>query len=186
MIDERHTNEREREQLQADLADEREALLAVVSGMGAGSLTLSTRNPDWTVRDVLAHVLASDADLIWLLEEASRSGTRTMGTPGLEGHQREMARWAGATPDAFVREVRERGNRWREVLAALPDSVLTLSVSGDWWPQDALSGSGEVEPEISGGVRELFDVIADWRGHDAQHAEDVRLAPADGGSGERR
>jgi uncharacterized protein (TIGR03083 family) len=186
MGDERETNERDREQLQAALADEREALLAVASGVDEGSLARPTRNPDWTVRDVLAHVLASDADLVWLLEEAIRSGTRIIGTPGLEGHQREMTRWAGATPPAFARELRERGNRWRELLAALPDAALSIAVSGDWWPQDALSGSGEVEPEISGGVRELFDVIADWRGHDAQHAEDVRLTLADGGSDERR
>jgi hypothetical protein len=171
--------EREGEQLQGDLADEREALLAVVSGVDQPALARPTRNPDWEVRDVLAHVLASDADLILLLEAAGRPGSRTIAMPGLEGHQREMARWAGATPQAFGRELRELGDRWRELLAALPDAALSIPVSGNWWRQDALSGPASAVPESSGGVRKLFDVVADWRGHDAQHAEDVRLALAD-------
>jgi hypothetical protein len=30
--------------------------------------------------------------------------------------------------------------------------------------------------------RKLFDVVGDWRDHDSQHAEDIRLALADGPS----
>ena len=175
---------RDRERLEADLGDEREALLAVVSGVQEKALTLPTRNPDWTVRDVLAHVLASDADLNLLLKAAIRSGTRTIGMPGLEEHQREMARWAGAIPQAFVQELRERGNRWRELLAALSVSALGIPVSGNWWPPAALSDPAVAVPEdASGGVRALWDVVTDWRGHDShdsQHGEDVRLALAEG------
>lgn len=174
------SEEREEEQLQSDLASEREALLAVVLGVDEQALPWPTRNPDSTVRDVLAHVLASDANLIWLLEEASRSGTRSIRMPGLKGHQREMTRWAEATPQALAQELRERGNRWRELLAVLPGSALAVPVSGDWWPEDAMAGSGAADPETAGGLRPLSDVVADWRGHDAQHGEDVRLALADG------
>lgn len=157
------SEEREEEQLQSDLASEREALLAVVLGVDEQALPWPTRNPDSTVRDVLAHVLASDANLIWLLEEASRSGTRSIRMPGLKGHQREMTRWAEATPQALAQELRERGNRWRELLAALPDSAFEIPVDAFW----------------GGGVRRLLDVLGDWRGHYPLHTEDVRQALAD-------
>ncbi|MCH8815303.1 MAG: maleylpyruvate isomerase N-terminal domain-containing protein [Chloroflexi bacterium] len=169
-------NEAGLEELRAELAAEREALLAVVPEVDEPALSLPTRNAGWTVRDVLAHVLASDADLIALLEEAARSGTRDLRIPGLEKHQREMARWAEAAPRSFARKLRNRGGRWLELLTAPSSSTLTIPVSGNWWPQNALSGSTSSTPEESGAVRPLADVVADWRGHDAQHAEDVRLA----------
>jgi hypothetical protein len=160
-------NEREREQLQKELAANREALLGVVCGADVRDLTLPTRNPDWTVRVVISHVLASDADLIALLQEAGRSETRPLPVQSLEQHEGEMARWSDATPQAMADELRDRGDRWRELLAALPDPAFAISVSAPW----------------SDGVRELWDVVGDWRPHDAQHAEDVRLALAGGGSG---
>ncbi len=184
MEQQRERIEREWRQLQADLAADREALLAVVSGVDEEALGWPTRNPGWTVRDVLAHVLASDADLISLAEAAGRPGTRTLRNPSLEGHQQEMARWAEATPQAFAQELRERGNRWRELLAALSVAALGIPVKGNWWPPAALSDPAVAVPEdTSGGVRALWDVITDWRGHDShdsQHGEDVRLALAQG------
>ena len=147
-----------------------------MAGVDEQALSWPTRNAGWTVRDVLAHVLASDADLIALLAEAARSGTGGIRMPGLQEHQREMDRWAEATPRSFARDLRKRGSRWRELLTAPPNSALAITVSGNWWPQNALSGSASSTPEESGGVRPLADVVADWRGHDAQHTEDVRLA----------
>ena len=99
---------------------------------------------------------------------------------------REMACWADATPPAFAQELQERGNRWRKLLAALPGSAFSIPVSGDWWPEDAMAGSASATPAGEGSTRALEDVVADWRGHDAQHAEDVRLALADGRAGEQR
>jgi hypothetical protein len=165
--------------LHAELTAEREALLAVVSGVEERSLALPTRNPGWTVRDVLAHVLASDADLILLLEAAAHPASQPLQHPGLEQHQREMSRWAEANPEMFVQQLRERADRWRELVTALPAPALAIPVRGDWWPPSALSGSPSAIPESSGGARALADVVADWRGHDTQHAEDVRLALAD-------
>jgi hypothetical protein len=176
------SSERERGQLRAELVAERGALLAVVSGVDDEALTWPTRNPGWTVRDVLAHVLASDADLISLLKAAGRPGTRVLRMPSLDEHEREMARWADATPQMFLQHVRERGDRWRELVAALPGSASAVPVSGNWWPPSALSGSPSAVPESSGGARPLAEVVADWRGHDTQHAEDVRLALEDGRS----
>ncbi len=176
----------EREQLQSELVSEREALLAVVSGVDEPALTWRTRNAGWAVRDVLAHVLASDADLIRLFEEAGRPGIGALRMPGLKGHQREMVRWRTATPRSFAQELRERGDRWRRLLAALPGTAFSIQVSGDWWPQDAMAGSGAANPETAGGVRPLSDVVADWRGHDTQHGEDVRLALAEGEPGGNR
>jgi hypothetical protein len=182
MREQRESNERERRQLGAGLAAEREALLAVVSDVDEQALARPTRNPEWTVRDVLAHVLASDADLISLVEAAGRPDTRTFRHPSLEGHQQEMARWAEATPQAFARELQQRGNRWRDLVVALPDSALGIPVSGSWWPPATLSGSAAAIPVgTSGGVRALGEVVGDWRGHDSQHGEDVRLALAQGG-----
>jgi uncharacterized protein (TIGR03083 family) len=157
-------NERERGQLQGELATEREALLAVVSAVEEQALTWPTRNPGWAVRDVLAHVLASDADLISLVEVAGRSSMHPLRLPGLEEHQREMARWTDATLQAFAEQLRERGDRWQELLAALPRSAFAIPATVYW----------------GGGMRTLADVVADWRGHYPQHAEDVRLALADG------
>ena len=180
MDEQRQSNERERGRLHAELTAEREALLTVVSGADEEALAWPTRNPGWTVRDVLAHVLASDADLISLLEAAGRPTTRTLRMPGLEEHQREMARWTEAAPQALAREVRERGDRWQALLAALSGSALAIPVSGNWWPPPALSDSPSAVPESSSGARVLADVVADWRGHDTQHSEDVRVALVNG------
>jgi hypothetical protein len=70
-------------QLQAQRAAEREALLVVVSDVDEQALTWPTRNPEWAVRDVLAHVLASDTDLISLLEAAADSGSHPVRHPSL-------------------------------------------------------------------------------------------------------
>jgi len=150
--------------LHAELTADREALLAVVSGVDEEALTWPTRNPGWTVRDVLAHVLASDTDLVSLLEAAARPGIRTLRVRGLEEHQRDMARWAEATPQVLAQELRERGDRWLALLAALPGSAFATPAQV-WWAPAA---------------RALGDVVGDWRGHDREHAEDVRLALADG------
>jgi Mycothiol maleylpyruvate isomerase N-terminal domain len=174
--------EEERRQLQSDLAVEREALLAAVSDVDESALTRPTRNPEWTVRDVLAHVLASDADLIALVEAAGSPTTVTIRMPGPKQHQREMARWSTAIPRSFSQELRARGDRWVELLGDLRSPSWALPVLGNWWPQDALSGSASETP-ANGGTRPLGDVVADWRGHDAQHGEDVRLAVADGTNG---
>lgn len=180
MSEQMDTNEGGPGRLAADLADEREALLAIAAGVAELALAWPTRNSGWTVRDVLAHVLASDADLIALLEAAVHPGPATLAHPSAEQHQGEMARWAEATPGAFVHDLRERAERWRELLVALPGSALAIPVSGAWWPPSALSGGPSDIPGGSDGTRALGDVLADWRGHDAQHAEDVRLALAQG------
>lgn len=170
-------------QLRAELVAEREALLAVMSGVDEEALTRPTRNPGWTVRDVLAHVLASDADLIALLEAAVHSGPPTLTHPSAERHQEEMARWADAPPQALVEHLRERADRWRELVAAVPGSALAIPVGGAWWPPSALLGGQSAVPQSAGGTRPLADVLADWRGHDTQHAEDVRLALVEGRAG---
>jgi hypothetical protein len=112
---------------------------------------------------VLAHVLASDADHISLLEAAGGSSTHPLRIGNHEQHQQEMARWTDAAPQAFTGELRVRGNRWRELLAALPDSAFEIPVDAFW----------------GGGVRRLLNVLGDWRGHYPLHTEDVRQALAD-------
>jgi hypothetical protein len=161
-------NEQERKQLQAELATDREALLAVASGVVERDLARRTRNPGWAVRDVLAHILASDADLISLLEATDNSSADLIRINSLEQHQEEMARWIDATPQALAQGLRERGDRWRNLLAALPAPAFSITVGMSGWIK---------------GAKRLFDVIGDWRGHDSQHAEDVRLALVDGSSG---
>lgn len=161
-------NEGDPGRLREELTTDREALLAVVSGVEEHALTWPTRNPGWTVRDVLAHVLASDADLISLLEAAGRSSTHPVRHPSLEQHQKEMARWTDATPQMFVQQLRECSDRWRALLDGLPDPAFAIPVQVGGW---------------SDRVRAVGDVVGDWRGHDRQHAEDVRLALADGPAG---
>lgn len=155
-------NEREREQLQAELVAEREALLAVVSHIQQQALAWPSRNAGWSVRDVLAHVLASDSDLISLVEAAGRSRADFLGLRDREAHEREMARWTDATPQELAEELRQRGDRWRELLTALPGSAFATPAVV-WW---------------MGGT--LGDAVASWRGHDRQHGEDLRLALAHG------
>jgi len=164
-------NEQERKQLQAELVGNREALLAIASDVDEQGLARPTRNPGWTVRDVLAHVLASDADLIALLELAGDPGTDPLQVHSFEEHEREMARWMDATPQALAQELRERGDRWRELLAALPRSASEILVGASAW----------IESE-----RKLLDVVGDWPDHYSLHTEDVRLALADGPSGPSR
>lgn len=148
-------NESDRRGLLAELAADREALLEVASGVNDVALTWPTRNAEWAVRDVLAHVLASDADLIWLLEAAANPPS-TPPQVTLEQHQQEMARWAISTPDRMIQELKTRAGRWRALLDSLPDSALAVEA---WWKEGTLG-----------------DLVADWREHDRQHADDIRLA----------
>jgi hypothetical protein len=160
-------NEREREQLQAELVAEREELLAIVSGVEQRAHAWPTRNPDWAVRDVLAHVLASDKDLIEALEAAGRSSGGTLRLRGEQAHRQEMAGWTEARAEAIAEELRLRGERWRELLGALPGQAFATPVDA-WWA-----------------VRTLGDFVASYRGHDRQHGRDVRLALAQGGADEK-
>jgi hypothetical protein len=164
-------NERERRQLQAELVANREALLAVASDVDERGLARPTRNPGWAVRHVLAHVLASDADLIALLEAAGDPGTDPLRHHSFEEHEREMARWMDATPEAMAEELRERGDRWRELLAALLGPATEILVGASGWIK---------------GEMKLLDVVGYWPDHYSQHVEDVRLALAEDRSGESR
>jgi hypothetical protein len=75
-----------------------------------------------------------------------------------------MARWTDGTPQALADQLRERGDRWRALLDAPPDSAFAIPV----------------QPWSIRGAKALGDVVGDWRGHHRQHAEDVRLALANG------
>ncbi|MEX1253748.1 MAG: maleylpyruvate isomerase N-terminal domain-containing protein [Dehalococcoidia bacterium] len=153
-------DEGSRRQLEAALAANREALLAIVSQVDEGALSLPTRNAEWSVRDVIGHVLASDADLIALLEAAGQTGATSVEGGSHEEHQLGMAGWSDATPDALVDALRERSERWRALLASLPDEAWALP-SQAWWTPAA---------------RALAEIVDDYRTHDAEHGEDVKLA----------
>ena len=116
-------NEREREQLQAELVADREALLAAVSHVQQQALAWPSRNPGWSVRDVLAQVLASDSDLISLVEAAGRSRADSLGLRGREAHEQEIARWTEAT----LQELAGTLAAWRS-LAGAPDRPARFSV----------------------------------------------------------
>ncbi len=141
----------------AELAADRDALLAIVSGMDDESLALETRNPGWVVRDVLAHVVAVDTELISTLEAAvdrsSRPNERSM-----EEYEHEIERWVRATAGMLTQELQARGERWRGLLSQVPLSGLD-EAAGVWWTKGTLR-----------------DVLASWRDHDKQHSEDVRLS----------
>ena len=141
----------------------REALLAIVSKVDEGALSLPTRNPEWSVRDVIAHVLASDADLIALLESAGRAGATSVAGRSYEEHAQEIDRWSDVTPEALIGALRELSDRWRALLASLPNDAWALPAQAWWTPA----------------ARALREVIEDYRTHDAEHGEDVRQALED-------
>ncbi|OGO49924.1 MAG: hypothetical protein A2148_07790 [Chloroflexi bacterium RBG_16_68_14] len=145
----------------------------MLSGVDEQAVNWPTRNPGWAVRDVLAHVLASDADNILLLEAASRLSTTPLHggsqVPAIsllsdKEHGQEMARWTDATLQMFAQQLRERGDRCQALLDSLPDSAFEIPTAVHW----------------RDGVKKLGDVLSDWRGHYPLHTEDVRLALADG------
>jgi len=144
------------EHLATELSTGRQSLLAVLDSLDEASLGLPTRNAGWTVRDVLAHTLASDADLIWMLESAA--GLASSAARAHADHEREMASWAKADVIAIRRAASEYADRWRSLLAVLAPSSATTPVE-IWWR------SGR-----------LCDVLGDYVGHDAEHAQDVRRA----------
>lgn len=141
----------------AELAADRDALLAVVSGINDDSLALETRNSGWAVRDVLAHVVAVDTELITTLEAAVDEGSR-VNERSMEEYESEIARWVAATASVLVQELQARGERWRGLLGQVPLSGLD-EAAGVWWTKGTLR-----------------DVVESWRDHDKQHAEDVRLS----------
>ncbi len=109
---------------------------------------------------VLAHVLACDADLIELLGAVGRPGPAPPSGPRRGEHEQEAARWSSAECDALAGELRQRSERWRALLEGLEDAAFAMPAR-IWWRTEAAP---------------LLEVAADWRGHDSQHAEDVRLA----------
>lgn len=143
--------------LALELTASRDALLAVALRVGHDALARPTRNPGWAVRDVLAHLLASDANLISLLD-AARGGS--LPRASREEYESQMTRWAGATPETFVFQLRARAARWRSLLEVLPSSALDLPAEASWIDGTSSVGS----------------VLGDYQTHDAEHAEDVRLA----------
>jgi hypothetical protein len=148
--------------LPGDLVAEREALLTVACHLDDSMLALPTRNAGWMVRDVIAHELASDADLIALLVAGSEpAAVRIQGRSHGE-HQQEMVRWAAATADELLIALKERRDEWRALLQALPHDTLTLPAETWWTPKPTALG----------------DVLDDYRTHDREHAEDIRLALA--------
>jgi uncharacterized protein (TIGR03083 family) len=147
-------------QLDAELATNREALLAIVEQVDDEALLLPTRNEGWSVRDVIAHVLASDADLVALVEAAGvRNVAQVEGRSRAE-HEREMARWADATAGALVEALRKQGDLWCRLLDALPEGAWALPTQAWWTPAATVLG----------------ETIEDYRTHDVEHGEDVRLA----------
>jgi hypothetical protein len=119
----------------------------------------ATRNAGWTVRHVLAHLLATDADLIWLLENLELDGRRA---PHLteEFDRQEMERSLETTADGALCELRRRAESWRRLLHGLHDDGLDAPVRV-WWRRGHLP---------------LRDALRDWYDHDRQHAEDIRIA----------
>ena len=152
----------EREELQAELVADRETLLAMVSPVQQRDFARASRNPEWSLRDVLAHVLAVDSDLISLLEAADRSRADSLGSRSVEAYEREIARWANASGQELAAGLRQRGDRWRELLTGLPGSAFAKPAVV-WWMDGTLT-----------------EVVGSWREHDRQHGEDVRLALAHG------
>jgi len=144
----------------ARLATGRQSLLATLETVDDTSLAKPTRNAEWTVRDVLAHVLASDVDLIWMLETARE--TVTGAARHHVDHEAEMARWADADVIAIRRAAREFGDCWQHLLAVMLTSAATTHVE-IWWR-----------------TGQLGDVLNDYLDHDSQHADDIRLALANG------
>lgn len=156
-----------RAELLAGLAADREALLAVAARVEEHDLKRGTRNSEWAVRDVLAHVVACDTDLIMLLGPAGDPTTTAIRGRSVDAYEREVAGWRDATPEVFVRELRERGERWRGLLDGLPDGAFSKPTQETWARAE----------------RPLDVVVADWRAHDEQHGEDVRLAIEEGRTG---
>jgi hypothetical protein len=76
-----------------------------------------TRNEGRMVRDEMAHVIASDVDLIPLLEAARDAREVHLDE---QRHNDETSRWADATPQAFVEALHRGAARWRGLLASLP------------------------------------------------------------------
>lgn len=140
----------------AELVADRDALLAIVSGIDDKSLALETRNPGWAVRDVLAHVVAVDTELVSTLETAVDRGSPK--ERSMQEYESEIERWVGASARTLVQELRARGERWRELLNQMPPSGLDEAAKV-WWTKGTLR-----------------DVLASWRDHDEQHSEDVRLS----------
>jgi hypothetical protein len=67
-----------------------------------------------------------------------------------------MARWTGAPAPALRSEIRARGERRHRLIGALLEETF----------------AGQVD----GRTRTVGVIISEWRRHDSQHAEDVRLA----------
>jgi hypothetical protein len=144
-----------RDQLLAQLSAHRVEFLRIAKRVDEAALALPTRNAEWSVRNVLAHVLASDADLIRVL----RCATGAQRAPLTEQqHREEMARWEVAVPGAMLVALSDRARQWQRLLAALPLSLLDVRMQV-WWK----SGS-------------LINVVGDYVAHDPEHGEDVRLA----------
>jgi hypothetical protein len=148
-----------RDEIATVLRLERERLLAVAGEMDREALARQA-NPGWTGADVLAHVLAADADLIWLLTSVAAAGPEV--TLDEARDLAEKKSWAGSDLPALLAGLRTQGERVLALVQEASGAALDTRVRVWWRP----------------GPTPLRDVIEDWRDHDAQHAADLRRALA--------
>jgi hypothetical protein len=141
------------------LMEARAALLDVARTIRPEDLHRRTRNPEWRVGDVLAHVLASDADLISLLRAAGGAPDATAHETK-SAHDDEMAAWRTETVDAIIAELRTRSTLWHAMIEDTRAIALGTPQRA-WWLEEE---------------RPLAEIFRDFLTHDDEHTQDIRLA----------
>ena len=138
----------------------RQALLASLDGIDEAALTSVRVCGTWTARDVLAHVAASDLDILDALRQA-RAGEKVTWP------------WDDSDVDTWneVGVVHRRQWPMPQILAELTDTHARLLAELESWPADA----GPFGPESW----DLKKSPMGWLpGHDREHAEHLQALRA--------
>ncbi|MBI4320185.1 MAG: DinB family protein [Chloroflexi bacterium] len=144
----------------SEITSARESLVELAGELSEADLARPTRNEGWTVKDTLAHAVASEAGLRLTAERILRG--ETTAAPGPSLAERNAAAIQKRKDKSLLELLKEAAAARQQTLALLEGLT-----------PDQLDVAGHM---ASGREATVDWIIVHIGEHEAQHAEDIRLA----------
>ena len=152
--------ETRKDELKTKITEGRAKLLATMNRMSEGDWDQATSNPEWTARDLLAHVANAEPGLLVRMQKFL-DGTSQL-PPGFDlniWNKRQVSKRRGESIEVLVRSLQQSREQVLSFLAGLTDEQLDIR---GW------HASGQ---EMS--LIDMFEILA-W--HERSHADDIATA----------
>jgi uncharacterized protein (TIGR03083 family) len=143
-----------------ELQGARQELVELVQSLDAESLARQTCNEGWCVKDIIAHLAASEAGLKRLADLASKGESRPRSGFDLHAYNREQV------------ELR-RGRSVEELLSEMAESRVATLGFLEAVPDEHLDRMGRLSSGLPLTAGQILRRIAE---HERQHTEEIRAA----------